>query len=744
MKKVKLYVVVALFVVFALYSPTKVSAITLTVSGGGTGLTSIPNGYCLTGSSNPEILTPIPCIATTTANTWGGLQTFKNGLTSLGTTTFSNGVTSIGTSTFSGSITVSSGIKLGADLLTRFSNIFNHRAYTVCSSKTIIKVGCDYTADGVSDDVEIQAAYEAASLLGNTGGEVWLSSGIFKISSAIKLDKSNVTIRGAGLDATTIFVDDNKNVNAIEYKGSVDIIFNSLQSFSIDGNRAHNTAGYGVYISPTGTAHFWDFYVRDVWAKNSANDGFFSYDGHGFVLDHFLSEYNNGDGIRVNGTDEIEIQNGTIKLNGGNGITCANNSCLVQNNEVSDNGGYGIEMSGVSGNAINNVVYLNGLSGIHVTSQPYIKVLNNIVKTNQQHGILVDTSDALISGNSVYQNSQQTSNTFDEIYAPHERINVTENTIDGYSQSRYGINFNAAWGTGNIATNNTIINEVTAPTHDVAQGTTWFNSGSGKTALNEKVVFSALTTGTIGNYVCIDSVTHELKTGTTCTLSSSRFKKNISPLIEGALGKILALKPVSFNFIEGYGDDGSTEQFGFIAEDAMNVDPRLVALDESGQPSGFLYQNYTSLLTKAVQELNSRVEMIALSTGATSTSGTTQGIFDSIVSPLTTWLANINNNLSDFFAGKVHTKELCVSDSSGETCLTRAQLDALLESIGSKQAPASAPAPAPAPAPSVIETPVVTETPATSPVDTTTVAPATTDTPVDNVVVDPAPAEPAI
>ena len=106
----------------------------------------------------------------------------------------------------------------------------------------------------------------------------------------------------------------------------------------------------------------------------------------------------------------------------------------------------------MSGIASNNVVYLNGLLGIHVTKQPYIKIVNNIVKIKNQHGILVDTSDSLISGNSVFQNSQQTTNTFDEIYVDHFRANVVNNTIDGESHSRYGINFHASSGSDIIET----------------------------------------------------------------------------------------------------------------------------------------------------------------------------------------------------------------------------------------------------------------------------------------------------
>ncbi len=49
---------------------------------------------------------------------------------------------------------------------------------------------------------------------------------------------------------------------------------------------------------------------------------------------------------------------------------------------------------------------------------------------------------------------------------------------------------------------------------------------------------------------------------------------------------------------------------------------------------------------------------------------------------LIAWLGNTANGITDFFANRVHTKELCVSDDSGETCITRSQLNSLLAGAG--------------------------------------------------------------
>ena len=49
---------------------------------------------------------------------------------------------------------------------------------------------------------------------------------------------------------------------------------------------------------------------------------------------------------------------------------------------------------------------------------------------------------------------------------------------------------------------------------------------------------------------------------------------------------------------------------------------------------------------------------------------------------LVAWMGDAANGIGDFFAERVRTKELCVSDESGETCITRDQLDLLLASAG--------------------------------------------------------------
>ena len=58
---------------------------------------------------------------------------------------------------------------------------------------------------------------------------------------------------------------------------------------------------------------------------------------------------------------------------------------------------------------------------------------------------------------------------------------------------------------------------------------------------------------------------------------------------------------MSFHYNDNVGIPG--EQVGFIAEQVQQVDPRLVVLDASGTPFTVRYEQMTSLLAKAVQQI---------------------------------------------------------------------------------------------------------------------------------------------
>jgi hypothetical protein len=206
-------------------------------------------------------------------------------------------------------------------------------------------------------------------------------------------------------------------------------------------------------------------------------------------------------------------------------------------------------------------------------------------------------------------------------------------------------------------------------------------SGGGLSATGT-ISFMGNTVSTTGNYLCYNTTTKLITNGTTCTLSSSKFKTDIEPLgyatstgFTNALDEVMALKPVKFKFINGYGDDGASDQLGFIAEDVYKVDPRLTPLDASGAPAGFYYQQYEAILTQAIQELNVKLDIISTSTSFVSN----RTILDSLgyyAGQLVDGVVHFAKLAVDSITAKSvkAQDEVCI----GSTCVTESQLKSML------------------------------------------------------------------
>lgn len=92
-------------------------------------------------------------------------------------------------------------------------------------------------------------------------------------------------------------------------------------------------------------------------------------------------------------------------------------------------------------------------------------------------------------------------------------------------------------------------------------------------------------------------------TGAAGALSDVRHKKDIEPLQDGALERIMRLRPVSF-FWKTPKDDGMKgRQMGFIAQEVEKVLPTTVLTENNAEKTkGLKYNEITAVLTKAVQE----------------------------------------------------------------------------------------------------------------------------------------------
>ncbi|MFA6300771.1 MAG: tail fiber domain-containing protein [Candidatus Paceibacterota bacterium] len=237
-----------------------------------------------------------------------------------------------------------------------------------------------------------------------------------------------------------------------------------------------------------------------------------------------------------------------------------------------------------------------------------------------------------------------------------------------------------------------------------------------------------------------------------CTPSSERFKDSIDDLSD-SLANLMALRPVSYTFKPDM-NMGDAIHFGFISEEVNSVAPELATHDSLGNPYGLDTNAILATTVNAVKELNLNLEGIA-GTVIPEPGSTSESFVTAFFANMGTWLADATNGIGDFFANRVHTKELCVAKADGtEFCANGDTLEAMVGAGGGSVVPITPACVAPQvlvdnvcvdPAP---EVPVCTAPQILvdgactdpAPVVPTCVAPQVL---VNNVCADPAPADPA-
>ena len=168
--------------------------------------------------------------------------------------------------------------------------------------------------------------------------------------------------------------------------------------------------------------------------------------------------------------------------------------------------------------------------------------------------------------------------------------------------------------------------------------------------------------------------------------SDERIKENITPTTYG-LPDLMKINVSDFNFIN---DPTKQKTTGFIAQNLYTIYPGAVTpngdngtdtLTPGITPWMIDYSKLTPLLVKSVQDLNLNLESIAGTFTPIPSSASESFVnvfFKNLFAKITTWLADAGNGVGDFFANRVRTKNLCISNDNGETCVTRNQLDSLL------------------------------------------------------------------
>ena len=174
--------------------------------------------------------------------------------------------------------------------------------------------------------------------------------------------------------------------------------------------------------------------------------------------------------------------------------------------------------------------------------------------------------------------------------------------------------------------------------------------------------------------------------------SDARLKHDITPLPNGALDKIMLLRPVDYVWNN---DASSTVRAGFIAQDTLPHIPEAVGLDTEGYHT-WDTTAVVSYGVKAIQELNVKLEDLATTTPETSWQPKSfiSRFFTALKERLIAWFADAANGITDLYAkighfDEVHASKLC----AGSTCVTETQLAALLSQFASPANPSPAASP---------------------------------------------------
>lgn len=95
----------------------------------------------------------------------------------------------------------------------------------------------------------------------------------------------------------------------------------------------------------------------------------------------------------------------------------------------------------------------------------------------------------------------------------------------------------------------------------------------------------------------------------TCIVSARKFKKNILDITDADASRVvMAMHPVFYNLKDDPYHAGQMP--GFIADEALKVDRRLVTFDENDDIHGFRYEQFTAYLTKEEQVQQQEIQWL--------------------------------------------------------------------------------------------------------------------------------------
>lgn len=399
----------------------------------------------------------------------------------------------------------------------------------------------------------------------------------------VYIHQTNATFGGIGINAsnTPIFLAQNIKIDGTATSTSIKDTLNlSFYQHYIHIDARDNTSGLDIGGNPVNDNIFDDFRV----APHSGNNGFC----------YYITSSS------VNGAQANLFLNANCEPTGaGTGITG-----IYADNTVDDTwiNPY-IEANATGWRFTANSQRNTIQGGEFITNTTYVNAGSNNSWSTDKEGVYysamtASTTIADVSGNdaSVPSLSLIGNTSFAKV-----ADGIFVNDLINSSDSGNGVRINNAGTGAGIRINSTGTGQAGTTTG------TWFMHG--------------LAVSTSGNAVCINTSTFSLENAGAgaCVVSTLKAKHDISTIDGSIANEVMNLNPVEYTL-----NGGDEQRYGFIAEEAAKIDPKLVeyaqedtsvtgvdgkpAIVKKGEPLTFDYARYTGLLTKFVQDEQKQID----------------------------------------------------------------------------------------------------------------------------------------
>jgi parallel beta-helix repeat protein len=314
----------------------------------------------------------------------------------------------------------------------------------------------DYVCDGVADNVQIQAAIDAAVADGVNHVHIRGNTTIYDIQATIHILNDNFMLTGDGKQ-TQLKIKDHLDDFTIEVGDDVTDIYNiTLKDFSLDGNKFNQngnevTAGtaWGIYcwkahnctIDNVVANHFSP--VGISFADASTHNKIVNCEGSYCFFDGFNIN-SSTDNIVANCIGQHNGHGGVISRYGEDNIITGNN--FSYNDYLLGFGGQGVVSEKGKRNIItNNNLQYNYGSGVSVWDEEQVIIANNQCNECGFNGIRLDgVKRSIIKGNMCVNNGQFLGSQRNGIYlqkaAGVGTLDAIDNLIDGNWTSNTGAN----------------------------------------------------------------------------------------------------------------------------------------------------------------------------------------------------------------------------------------------------------------------------------------------------------------